>query len=45
MHDGAYAKNPLYDATIIMLEAKLGNGSGMPLAIAHVPIESNVQLV
>jgi hypothetical protein len=41
MHvDRAYAKNPLYDGTIIMLVAKLGNGSGIPLAIAHVPIKS-----
>jgi hypothetical protein len=46
MHvDGAYANNTLYDGTIIMLVAKLGNGSGIPLAIAHVPIESSVHLV
>jgi hypothetical protein len=29
----------------IMFVAKLGNGSGIPLAIAHVPIKSSVHLV
>jgi hypothetical protein len=43
--DGAYAKNPLYDGTIIILVAKIGNRSGIPLAIAHVPIKSCDHLV
>jgi hypothetical protein len=44
--DGAFAKDPLYDGTIIILVAKLGNGStSIPLAIAHVPIKSSVHLV
>jgi hypothetical protein len=39
MHvDGAYAKNPLYDGTIIVLVAKLGNKSGIPFTIAHMKV-------
>jgi hypothetical protein len=41
MHVGrAYANNPLYDGIIIMCVAQLGNGSGIPLAIAHVTTSS-----
>jgi hypothetical protein len=38
--DGCFSRCPSYDGTIILINAKTGNGGAIPLAIAWVPSES-----
>jgi hypothetical protein len=38
-HDGVFVKIPLCDGTILLVVAKDGNGSTVPLALAFVPSE------
>jgi hypothetical protein len=43
--DGAHSKRTLYDGVLILIVAKLGNGSQLNLGIAHVPVESGMHMV
>ena len=43
--DGAHSKSTLYDGVLILIVAKLGNGTQLHLGVAHVPVESGQHMV
>jgi hypothetical protein len=43
--DGAHSKCSLYDGVLILIVAKLGNGSQVHMGLAHVPVESGLHIV
>jgi hypothetical protein len=43
--DGAHSKSTLCDGVMILIVAKLGNGTQLHLGLAHVTVESSLFMV